>query len=93
MRESIHTATASINAPMDCLTVSIHAPARGSNWPAEAPTTSSGMPMPMAMENRATPPRAILPDWPITDSAATSAGPTQVVTISADSAPITTTPA
>ncbi len=49
--------------------------------------------MPRAITKSASPPRNIWPDWPITDSAATSAGPTQVVTISADSAPITTTPA
>ena len=92
MRDSIQTATPSISAPNTCFTVSIHAPARGRIWPAEAPTASSGTPMPIAIENSATPPRVISPDWPMTDSAATSAGPTQVVTISADNAPITTTP-
>ncbi len=93
MRDSIHTATPSMRAPNTRLTVSIQAPARGSSCPADAPTTSSGTPMPIAIENSASPPRTTWPVWPMTVSAATSAGPTQVVTISADSAPMTATPA
>ncbi len=48
--------------------------------------------MPILMAKRAAPPRTICPVWPMTSSAATSAGPTQVVTMSADSAPMTATP-
>ena len=48
--------------------------------------------MPRLMANSAAAPRAMLPLWPITASVATSGGATQVVTISADSAPMTATP-
>ena len=92
MRASIQAATASIMTPKSFLTRSIHGPALGSSFPAEAPTTSSGVPMPMLMANSAAPPRTICPVWLMTSSAPTSAGPTQVVTMSAESAPMTATP-
>ena len=92
MRASIHAATASIITPKSFLTSSIHGPAFGRSLPAEAPTTSSGVPMPMLIAKSAAPPRAIWPVWLMTSSAPTSAGPTQVVTMSAESAPMTATP-
>ena len=78
--------------PNTALTASIHAPALGSSWPAEAPTTSSGAPMPMLSANSAAAPRNTSPLWPITASAATSGGATQAVTISDESAPMTAVP-
>src|SRR6185437_5912877 len=51
-----------------------------------------GVPMPRLMAKSAAPPRTSWPVWLMTRSAATSAGPTQVVTMSADSAPMTATP-
>ena len=92
MRASIQAATASIMTPKSFFTSSIHAPAFGRSLPAEAPTTSSGVPMPRLMAKSAAPPRTSWPVWLMTRSAATSAGPTQVVTMSADSAPMTATP-
>ena len=65
----------------------------GSRVPAVVPTISNGVPIPMLIANRALLPRKILPDWPMTASAATKGGATQAVTTSADSAPITTVPA
>ena len=92
MRESIQAATASIMTPKSFLTSSIHGPALGRSLPAEAPTISSGVPMPMLMAKSAAPPRTICPVWLMTSSAPTSAGPTQVVTMSAERAPMTATP-
>ncbi len=92
MRESIQAATANISAPNSLLTRSIQGPALGNNLPAEAPTISSGVPMPNPIANRAMPPRSMLPLWPMKSSAPTSAGATQVVTMSADNAPMTATP-
>ena len=91
-RVSIQAATPSIITPNSCLIVSIQGPALGNSLPAEAPTTSSGAPIPRLMANSAAAPRAMLPLWPITASVATSGGATQVVTISAESAPMTATP-
>ncbi len=48
--------------------------------------------MPRLIAKSASPPRSTSPLCPITASVATSAGATQVVTISAESAPITATP-
>ena len=92
-RASIHTATPSINTPNMFLTVSIQAPARGNKRPAEAPTTNNGAPMPSAMTNNAAPPRHMFPVWLMTISVAISGGATQAVTMSADNAPMTATPA
>ncbi len=92
MRASIHAATASIMTPKSCLTVSIQAPALGRNLPAEAPTRSSGTPMPRLIAKSAAAPRTMSPLWPMTARVATSGGATQVVMMSADSAPITATP-
>jgi hypothetical protein len=91
-RASIHAASTNISAPNRRLTLSIQAPARGIQRPAELPTTSSGAPIPRLIANRAAAPRTTSPVWPITISAATSTGPTQVVTIKADNMPITATP-
>ena len=77
------------NAP---LTVFIQAPVWGSSRPAEVPTASSGNPMPSDSANRVRAPRSMSPVWAITVSAATRGGATQVVTTSADSAPITAVP-
>ena len=92
MRASIQAATASIITPKSFLTRSIHGPALGSSLPAEAPTARSGVPMPMLMANSAAPPRTICPVSLMTIRAPTRAGPTQVVTMSAESAPMTATP-
>ena len=92
MRASIHAASASIITPKSFFTRSIQGPALGSSRPAEAPTTSNGVPMPTLMANSAAPPRDTCPLWLITSSAPTSAGPTQVVTIRAESAPMTAAP-
>ena len=48
--------------PKNRLTVSIQGPAFGNSVPAEAPTTSSGTPMPSASENKAAPPNTVSPD-------------------------------
>ena len=92
MRESIQTARPSIRKPNAFLTATIHGPALGNSFPADAPTSSSGAPMPMLMANRAEPPRSMSPVWPMTVSAATSGGATQAVTMSDDSAPMTKAP-
>ena len=92
MRDSIHAATPRNSTPKRFLTVSIHAPARGSSFPAEAPTNSNGVPMPRLITNSAAPPRTTSPVWLMTVSAAISGGATQAETISADSAPMTPTP-
>src|SRR5690606_30746039 len=92
-RPIIQIASPSSITPNAALTVFIHGPAFGSSLPAEVPTTRSGAPMPRLNANSAPAPRTTSPLWPITASAATSGGATQVVTISADSAPITAVPA
>ena len=74
--------------PKSDFTVSIQGPTLGSSEPAEAPTRSSGTPIPRPVAYSAAAPRAILPVWLITDSAAISAGATQAVTTSAESAPM-----
>ena len=70
----------------------IHGPTFGSSWPAEAPTSSNGVPMPMLSANNAPEPRATSPVWLMNVSAPMSGGATQVVTISAVSAPMTAVP-
>ena len=92
MRLSIQIATPSIMMPNTCLTVSIQAPARGRSSPADAPTSSSGAPIPRLMANSAAPPRNTSPLWPITASEATRGGATHAVTISDDSAPMIAVP-
>jgi hypothetical protein len=77
------------NAP---LTVFIHGPTFGSSLPAEAPTSSSGEPMPMLSANNAPEPRATSPVWLMNVSAPMSGGATQVVTISDVSAPMIAVP-
>ena len=91
-RLTIQIATPSIITPNACLTASIQAPAFGSNWPAEAPTSSSGAPMPRLKAKSAAPPRTTSPLWPITASDATSGGATQAVTIRDESAPMIAVP-
>ncbi len=48
--------------------------------------------MPIPMAKSAAPPLAMLPLWPMNTRAPTRAGATQVVTMSADSAPMIATP-
>ena len=62
------------HAEQSRFTPSIQAPARGSQRPAELPTTSSGAPMPRLIANSAAAPRSTSPVWPMTISAATSTG-------------------
>ena len=52
MRDSIHAATARNSTPNRFLTVSIHAPARGSSFPADAPTNNKGVPMPRLIDEQ-----------------------------------------
>ena len=92
MRPSSQAATARNITPKRFLIVSIHAPARGSSAPADAPTSSSGVPMPSAMDNIATPPRTASPVFATNVSAPISTGATQAETMSADNAPMTATP-
>jgi len=92
MRASIQAATASIRTPKSFFTSSIQGPGFGRSRPAEAPTISNGVPMPIPAANSAAPPRAIAPVWLMTSSAPTSTGATQVVTMSAESAPISAAP-
>ena len=92
MRDNIHTARPSIMKPNAFLIDSIHGPAFGSSFPAEAPTINNGAPMPMLNANSAVPPRNMSPDWPITVNVATSGGATQAVTINDDSAPMMNAP-
>ena len=70
----------------------IHGPTFGSSCPADAPTSSSGVPMPMLSANNAPEPRATSPVWLMNVSAPINGGATQVVTISAVSAPMTAVP-
>ena len=91
-RSIIQMASPSIITPNAAFTVFIHGPTFGSSCPAEAPTTSSGEPMPRLNANNAPEPRATSPLWPMTARVATSGGATQVVTISAESAPMIATP-
>ena len=91
--ETIHSATASSITPKKVLTPSIQAPARGSSDPADTPTSSSGTLMPMARLNSARPPITTSLVWLMKTSAPASGAATQGPTISADSPPITNTPA
>ena len=61
MRDSIQAAMANISTPNSRLTPSIQTPARGSQRPAELPTTNSGAPMPRLIANSAAPPRSMSP--------------------------------
>src|SRR5688572_6630901 len=92
MRPNNHADTNRNITPNRFLMVSIHAPAFGSSAPAEAPTSSSGVPMPRLMDNMAMAPRLTSPVCAMNVSAPMSTGATQAETISADSAPITPTP-
>src|SRR6185295_2256652 len=92
MRFSSQAETSRKATPKRFLTVSIHAPARGSNAPAEAPTSSNGVPMPSAIASMAMAPRSMLPPLAMNASAPMSTGATQADTMSADSAPMTPTP-
>ncbi|MNT50906.1 hypothetical protein D3C72_1878440 [compost metagenome] len=78
--------------PNSRFTPSIHGPALGSKAPEDAPTISSGTPMPQAMANSAEPPRTTSPVCEIYSKAPASGAATQGPTISADSAPITSAP-
>src|SRR5690625_5610746 len=57
--------SASRPTPNTALTASIQAPLRGRSLPADVPHMTSGMPIPMAMANRAKPPRMASPVWPM----------------------------
>ena len=58
-RTSIQAATPSIITPNSFFTVSIHGPALGSSLPCDAPTSSSGVPIPRLITNSAAAPRTI----------------------------------
>ena len=92
MRDNIQIARPSIMKPNAFLTATIHGPAFGSNFPADAPTSSRGAPMPRLRAKRAVPPRNMSPDWPMTVRVATSGGATQAVTMSEESAPMMKAP-
>ena len=88
---SIHHAVASNSMPNRRLTPSIHGPALGSSAPDEAPTISSGTPMPQAIANRAEPPSTTSPVCEMYSAPASGAA-TQGPTIRADNAPISSAP-
>ncbi|CFD85428.1 Uncharacterised protein [Bordetella pertussis] len=89
---SIHQAVPSKSIPNTRLTLSIQGPVRGNSVPADAPTSSSGMPMPQAIANRAAPPRITSPVCEMYSNAPASGAATQGPTINADSAPMTRAP-
>ena len=61
--DSIQIATPSSSIPNSFFTPSIQAPTRGSRLPAESPSSSSGTPIPRAIENNAAPPSSMSRVW------------------------------